>query len=812
MAGIPKRLTVQQVIDWVPRLGIPHFQRGLVWGEDSTAALLESLLYETPCGSFVLWKPRNCAKYGVPLEAEDPGAMEYLIIDGQQRIRNIHAAFTDAPLSSDEADGDDSQDGDEPNRERIWCINLPKLPAWSTVLQPQQRDYALFVRTVDPALRKDDKRPSPLLRNVIPLNVVRRAESWDAPVLAPYRALTNPSESPELHRRLSELYRGLYQDVTRMMQQEFFVSVQSGDDLGEMVNLYNRINSGGKRVEVEERAFAKLVGLQTGTYAALSQLFEAIHGDSRQKPARQAGGRLSGGRDSVLERRKERAFGFKLFVKVFLQVCQHHFGYVPGKTDFTFDLIRRGPFLAAFQGRSEAEVTALWGEAGRVLGTVRRTLRDQLFCDDLRFLPDTRALTPVFQLLIHYPALTDARYRPLLAALCLRLILADLGSKEIQQLVALAASPRHVAFEAIPRVIELADGAFRKKLGARLEAANSIQNRHVLVLYWLERSLGARDFRYENIDARKNSPLSGRDQIPVSEDATPEKQHIVPFSRAGLVYQANVRRGDAHPFNNVGNLTYISRLLNHFETGLGDDFVNLAAELPPDKLAHLLESEAGDARIVKAYEAVRKALGEDGKAAAAADGDVRKQFEAMTARRRRLIEARLLRWLETLDGETCERLGVSTLAELKSLTAHQDRLEPIRPRFPAPQSLDVAYEIRSFNFNPESEDRLIQLAGAARKKILPTAANPRLQLSVTRRPWVWCEVSDEGLFVRFTDRVLAGTRSHIRGLLGIAATGGDRFPVAPIPDFKPLLDELGPIEAMLEQDAKATQTAAKKAG
>ena len=80
--------TVDDLLCSYSSLGIPHFQRGLVWSNESVAALLESLHYDTPCGSIVLWKC-NRTDYGRSL-LDDDDNFEYLIVDGQQRLRSIY--------------------------------------------------------------------------------------------------------------------------------------------------------------------------------------------------------------------------------------------------------------------------------------------------------------------------------------------------------------------------------------------------------------------------------------------------------------------------------------------------------------------------------------------------------------------------------------------------------------------------------------------------------------------------------------------------------------------------------------------------
>jgi hypothetical protein len=105
--------SVTQPLELYGRLGIPHFQRGLVWGDGAKALLLESLYFGTPCGSVVLWKPSDAAAYGKPLPAANP-LSDYLVIDGQQRIRSLNEIFgseeeTPSTSMDDQVSGDVEQ-------------------------------------------------------------------------------------------------------------------------------------------------------------------------------------------------------------------------------------------------------------------------------------------------------------------------------------------------------------------------------------------------------------------------------------------------------------------------------------------------------------------------------------------------------------------------------------------------------------------------------------------------------------------------------------------------------------------------------
>src|SRR4030067_960755 len=110
--------SADDILKYYSYLGIPHFQRGLVWGHDAVALLLESLYLETPCGALILWKPREPSREGIIL----PGAeqLRYLILDGQQRIRSIHIALSGTGEQGGNVEEGEEDEGDE----KVWCLNL----------------------------------------------------------------------------------------------------------------------------------------------------------------------------------------------------------------------------------------------------------------------------------------------------------------------------------------------------------------------------------------------------------------------------------------------------------------------------------------------------------------------------------------------------------------------------------------------------------------------------------------------------------------------------------------------------------------
>jgi uncharacterized protein with ParB-like and HNH nuclease domain len=135
-------------------LGVPHFQRGLVWNDTNTAMLLESLYFGTPCGNIVLWEnpdKKNTEKHGIPLFKSDE-SIEYVIIDGQQRTRSLCSVF-------DEINRRPQMNGDEVPY--VWAANLF---AFAEVFAqedkkfkdmfPKRKIESLFVKVKDPASQK----------------------------------------------------------------------------------------------------------------------------------------------------------------------------------------------------------------------------------------------------------------------------------------------------------------------------------------------------------------------------------------------------------------------------------------------------------------------------------------------------------------------------------------------------------------------------------------------------------------------------------------------------------------------------------
>ncbi|HOD01080.1 MAG TPA: DUF262 domain-containing protein, partial [Myxococcota bacterium] len=168
-----RTITVEEILASCRRWGVPHFQRGGVWDMGNRAALLESLFFDTPCGSVILWdKPDK--DFGIPLYENGVAAapagsataipvsrnnapFDFLIIDGQQRTRSLMAAFegvedfaaADTEESQEQDSGTEASSTSPQPLKKYWSINLESLKefGFKDMLDPEGKAVAapLFV-------------------------------------------------------------------------------------------------------------------------------------------------------------------------------------------------------------------------------------------------------------------------------------------------------------------------------------------------------------------------------------------------------------------------------------------------------------------------------------------------------------------------------------------------------------------------------------------------------------------------------------------------------------------------------------------
>ncbi|MFH1636872.1 MAG: DUF262 domain-containing protein [Candidatus Woesearchaeota archaeon] len=614
-------LTVLETLKAYSSLGIPHFQRGLVWSSDDTARLLESLFSGIPCGSFVFWEPQNKEAEGISLLLESgKETFKYCIIDGQQRIRGIHSALKDLSAESSNEEG-----------QKIWCINLNQLKddffwasgqdmplftkigatVWHDRLMEERGGITKIVNLGQITLSK--KRLPPFrYYNCIPLAYFLHERLNSAGIFKKseqdYRAISELilthfmrlEEGISKDEAVGFINGTLKEQILSILDRSFFYTLKKEQERkngvltplnsrSEILQLYLQINSRGRQVKIEEKAFARLTDIDPNTGDCLKKIFEVVHG---HQPTR----------DEFLKRRREASFGFKNFIRMFTTVCCYHLGYPLTAKNLSLDLINARHVKETLKN-SPGKTKQLWDitlrlakylaqETGANNGGI---LRAELCCDDLSFMPETASLQPIISLLVRYPQLMQPAYRTKIASLYLRLLLWPEGKQE-EQAQKIIWDPYSCDAEEVIKQIEqiLNIGALAEKLRARLEAAESINDHYTLMLYWLlhwhckDRGHVLKDFCSANIASKRCS--NNEHIIQANEDNPPEKQHIIPFSLLKSVLPECKGRGK-NLATRIGNLTYITHGFNTYLGGIGAKPINLELEKnshPANLESHLL--------------------------------------------------------------------------------------------------------------------------------------------------------------------------------------------------------------------------------
>jgi hypothetical protein len=618
-------------------LGIPHFQRGLVWERQSIALLLESLYKATPCGSILLWEPPDAGQ-GIPLGRQ---TAELLIIDGQQRIRSLWDVFGEAPLNTD--------DGDK----ACWCLNLGRLPETAGEFGGGRR-FDLFRFVKDP--REQFDKQQHMKRIAAAQEAARRALvplRWflDARDDAELEALIERDDNRPLADAVDALLRSpsIRRSLHSMLEEPLFhiAVLRSERALAEVVDIYNRINTAGKRVEAEERTFANLIAVHPAGGEAVRVFLDDDHAP---------GPSVLTERDRALERQRENLFGFKLFMRVFMIVLAYHRKEIRGGSSFSFETADRETLADPGVQKVLPEILQITRE---VLEDTRSILRGPLCCDDFRFLPDTSSLWPIFVLLTRFRGLVRSRVAPsgALGSMALRLVAADLPKRD---LLALCRDIDRSTSLADVRAIfdehrDLAARSIKPIIDRGIANAESLMDRFTLMLYWLLRSRAARDFSYDkNLDEKcrefrrrtgwaSEQPICAQAAMQPALEVCAEKQHIFPYSWLKDVYKLeDGPRPGSHAVNDIGNLTYLSSELNGLD-GIGQRPLSIAEENSENRISHFLTDDAVDV-----YE---RAIHKYGNPTDSTRDAARRAYERFCRKRRASIAEALVAWERSLAAQ-----------------------------------------------------------------------------------------------------------------------------------------------------------------
>jgi len=658
-------VSVKEILDGLDSglFWLPHFQRGSVWNEEMDLRLLDSLLLGTPCGSLVSWTP-NAADpqmYGVPITRAVAGKIAEYLVDGQQRVR----ALLRCRMALDSGGSQREQGVGSAD---IWAY-LPNTPEFKGASDPAKlrgRRDGVFFRDVVP-------EPGTRLRNPFVRGAggasVRAADLQRLAVLSSEK---QPAEANRLAKMFlhglglpEEAHIGLLLDVAqsvyRMRERSFFVSRLGDDtDLHGAVEIYNRINSSGLRVDSAERALATLTGISAdSTTRGLRRVLAGLHGEhiaAKQGMALEL-------RDLELQRKREELLGFKFALRMVAQALANE-DWGATEAWLSFEHLQREDIadrlshveLLRTKWKLGGGLDEIWRRCELAARAVKAALQRELGCDDYRRIPRGPYLQPIVQLLVRFPersaaAEEDQGSRRQLASLILRRMLGELGNSkaERQLLDSIRIAGRW------SEGVEILRGFRAKEMKEDLREAFSaerttVQSRPAQMLYWsLRRRPGgsqARDFDY-----RANGVLTGQPVRLIDRSADPQCQHMLPVSKVAPRLSPEGSARGAGPVNRLGNLTWISAELNGLDA-LGDRIVRLEQEDPGNLACHVYDFEVGRRSALDAFLELRSMLEET--IPQRSGYSFADKYGKFCLAREQAIQKRFVGWLEELEQQDAD--------------------------------------------------------------------------------------------------------------------------------------------------------------
>lgn len=212
-----KIATILDQID-LGTIALPHFQRGFVWNRDQVKGLINSLYKRFPIGSLLIWVTPS---EGAPARGDgpiSPGVVN-LLLDGQQRITSLYGIVRGKPPKFFEGDakaftGLYFHVGDEVF-EFYMPMKMKDDPLWVNVTELMQKGAATFFGTILSKLDTDEKKTRCLDR-LNKIDQIKEIEIYD-------EKITGTDKSIEV-----------------------------------VVDIFNRINSGGTKLSKGDLALAKI--------------------------------------------------------------------------------------------------------------------------------------------------------------------------------------------------------------------------------------------------------------------------------------------------------------------------------------------------------------------------------------------------------------------------------------------------------------------------------------------------------------------------------------------------------------------------
>ena len=216
-------MNISSILDYIDNghMALPEFQRGYVWGREQVRGLFQSLYRGHPVGSLLVWATdaSTAAHRGEGTLA--PGVVK-LLLDGQQRITSLYGVIRGKPprfFDGNEKAFTDLRFNLETEEFEFWQpIKMRDDPLWIDVTELMQRGNA---------------------------------------ALGGY--IAELSQNPD-HAAKAGDYAGRLSKLLAISEKQFHIEEVTGADktLDVVVDIFNRVNSGGTKLSKGDLALAKI--------------------------------------------------------------------------------------------------------------------------------------------------------------------------------------------------------------------------------------------------------------------------------------------------------------------------------------------------------------------------------------------------------------------------------------------------------------------------------------------------------------------------------------------------------------------------
>lgn len=218
-----EQITIREIVERAVNhsWSIPEFQRGFVWKATQVRDLAESLWYDYPIGSLLVWNSRNPAEEQRAIDAQKPTLW---VVDGQQRSTALSILF---------------------GRKPYWW---PSGEEWNKALK--RYDIRFDVNAKEPpyfwvanaAIRKVVTARYVPLKDLLVLDTTKEKDQRTLQELAKkikLEGLCDGLDAMEVYTRL---------DRIRKIRDKDLVAVTVDHELEDVVEIFSRLNSRGTRV------------------------------------------------------------------------------------------------------------------------------------------------------------------------------------------------------------------------------------------------------------------------------------------------------------------------------------------------------------------------------------------------------------------------------------------------------------------------------------------------------------------------------------------------------------------------------------